>query len=105
MKKIDFIKLDIEGAEFKALIGATKVLKKFKPKIVVECVSSLEFKRNLNFLKKFNYKTYIFNENLECLEEVKKFSGGYVNLFYFTIDHINFFKKRGLKLKDKKTSL
>lgn len=35
VKKIDFIKLDIEGAEMKALQGAIKTIKKFKPKLAL----------------------------------------------------------------------
>ena len=32
LKKIDFIKMDIEGAEIPALIGAKETIKRFKPK-------------------------------------------------------------------------
>ncbi len=35
--KIDFIKIDVEGAEFLVLKGATKTIKKHKPIIVFEC--------------------------------------------------------------------
>lgn len=35
-KKIDFIKLDIEGWEVKALIGAGNVLKRDRPKLMIE---------------------------------------------------------------------
>lgn len=34
--KIDFIKLDTEGAELEILYGAEKTLKKYKPKILIE---------------------------------------------------------------------
>jgi FkbM family methyltransferase len=36
LKRIDFIKLDTEGAEFKILQSGMKTLKKFHPKILVE---------------------------------------------------------------------
>jgi FkbM family methyltransferase len=36
IKKIDFVKIDTEGAEFEILKGAVKTLKKFKPKILIE---------------------------------------------------------------------
>jgi FkbM family methyltransferase len=35
LKKIDFIKADIEGAERDLLIGATNVLKEFAPKLII----------------------------------------------------------------------
>lgn len=34
-KRIDFIKADIEGAERNMLMGATKVLKEFSPKLAI----------------------------------------------------------------------
>ena len=37
LKKIDVIKLDIEGAEVFALQGALKTIMKFKPTIIMEC--------------------------------------------------------------------
>lgn len=36
-KRIDAIKLDIEGAEYFALKGATETLKKYKPLLIFEC--------------------------------------------------------------------
>ena len=40
--KIDFIKMDIEGAELPALRGATSVLQKFRPKLAISLYHSMD---------------------------------------------------------------
>ena len=42
IKKIDFIKMDIEGAEPYALRGAEKTIKKFKPKLAIAIYHSMD---------------------------------------------------------------
>ena len=35
--RLDYIKMDIEGAELEALVGATESIKKFQPKLAISC--------------------------------------------------------------------
>jgi FkbM family methyltransferase len=42
IKKVDFIKMDIEGAEPKALLGAIETIKKFRPKLAIAIYHSLD---------------------------------------------------------------
>jgi FkbM family methyltransferase len=42
IKKVDFIKCDIEGGEYLVLEGGMKTLKKFKPKLMLEITSAIE---------------------------------------------------------------
>ena len=76
------IKLDIEGHELQAIEGAKKIIKKYKPIIIIE-LSSYIFSINEkgfdylnNFLKDFNYNIYNMENKLIDLdiiiEEINK---------------------------------
>jgi FkbM family methyltransferase len=65
VKKVDFIKIDVEGAELQILKGGIKILKEFKPILLIEAseetfnaagYSQVEF---FNFLNGFGYKYYL----------------------------------------------
>ena len=70
--KPDFIKIDVEGFEYKVLQGAHKTLSKYKPILFIELVDNnlLEQKSNakelIQFLKLLNYKIV----NAQLNEEV-----------------------------------
>ncbi|TXI96004.1 MAG: FkbM family methyltransferase [Burkholderiaceae bacterium] len=60
---IDFIKIDVEGAEYSALVGASQLIEKFKPIIVSEfsptampMISGVDGKAYLDFLISFGYE-------------------------------------------------
>jgi FkbM family methyltransferase len=80
LKKINFIKMDIEGCEFSALKGAKKTLKKFKPIICLES-DIRSFKRINNLLKKFSYQAYLFN-NDGNLFRINKIISDQSNIFF-----------------------
>jgi FkbM family methyltransferase len=79
LKKLSFIKIDIEGAELFALKGMTKVIYKFKPVILIEIEPF--------FLKGFNI-------NVDQLFDLIK------NQFEYDIYYLDE-RKRKLKLLDK----
>jgi FkbM family methyltransferase len=56
IKKVDLIKIDVEGVEPKVLEGALGILKKDKPKIVFEALNKKCFDECEKILRKFNYK-------------------------------------------------
>jgi len=97
LKKIDIIKLDIEGAEVIALQGAMKTIMRFKPKIIMEC-NKIQFKR-ISFLRKFGYSSYLFNQEGRLIK-IKKLEKGVPNLFWLTNNHYKSFQSR-LFLKNK----
>ncbi len=71
-----FIKLDIEGNEFKALEGAYKTIKEFEPIIIIEFSRFIFNSQNSqiflnNFLNKFDYE--IYNNNKENIQSNKIF--------------------------------
>lgn len=68
LKRVDLIKIDVEGAELEVLKGAKNTIKKYKPKIIFECQSpkSMETVQNILELIGYNIKK-IDNENYLAL--------------------------------------
>ncbi len=61
-KKVSYIKMDIEGLEYKALIGSSNIIKNYKPKLAIAVYHHAEdFRRIPEFLLKINpdYKVYL----------------------------------------------
>lgn len=56
IKKVDLIKIDVEGAEANVLRGAIKTLNKSHPKIIFEAWDEQYLKKVKRILDKFNYK-------------------------------------------------
>jgi hypothetical protein len=65
LKRVDLIKMDIEGEEYNALKGAIKTIRKFKPKIIIEIHSRKLRKKILEFLKRYSYELTFEKEKRE----------------------------------------
>lgn len=74
--KVTFIKMDVEGAEYDSLIGAEKIIKKYKPKLAI-CVyhNQEDFWRIPQLVLKYNpdYKVYLRHYTEGILETVMYF--------------------------------
>jgi FkbM family methyltransferase len=71
ISKIDFIKLDIEGAELRALQGAINTLQTFKPKLAIALYHSVkDFYTIPKFLKELNlgYHFYLSHATIHAEE-------------------------------------
>lgn len=67
LEKVDFIKMDIEGAEIFALEGAAKTIKKFRPKLAIALYhSSADFERIPRFINDLGlgYKFYLLHATI-----------------------------------------
>lgn len=77
---LNFLKLDIEGAEYDALKGSIKSLAKNRPIICLEGDPN-NYSKISEFLKGFNYSPYYFeNKKLEKLKGYKPLT----NIFFLT---------------------
>ena len=79
LQKINFIKIDIEGGEYNALLGMKNTLTTFYPTLLIEMLENNEVNQpnnneNItNYLEKIGYKKYYINNDgsLE-LDEINK---------------------------------
>lgn len=94
--KTDFIKIDVEGAEMKALSGATSLLRRDKPIIVSEFspgalrqYSGVTGKDYLEFIIGFGYEVSVIERDgswTSCGDDVEKIMGIFTRRL---IDHID----------------
>jgi FkbM family methyltransferase len=71
--KVDFIKMDIEGAEPKALEGAIETIKKFRPKLAIAIYHSMDDLTNIPmWISNLNlgYKIYLGHYTIHAEETV-----------------------------------
>ena len=57
------IKIDVEGHEFSVLKGSEKILKKYKPVLLIEIDKqhSTKVKETFNYLEELNYESFYFD--------------------------------------------
>ena len=70
---VDFIKMDIEGAELNALKGSLTTIQKFKPKLAISVYHSLEdYSSILLWLRELNlgYKFYLRHFTIHAEETI-----------------------------------
>jgi FkbM family methyltransferase len=68
-----FIKMDIEGAEYEALLGAEKMIKKYKPDLAISIYHIIDdFYRIPNLIYSWNlgYKFYLRTHSSCCMETI-----------------------------------
>lgn len=77
VKKVDLIKLDVDGFELKVLRGATQVLSRIKPKIILEVTPYTLEEQNdslealIEFLYNANYRLFTENGKSEISMDAK----------------------------------
>ncbi len=72
LERLDFVKLDVEGAELKALQGAKGSIERHKPVICVEAGETDEFGEIRDYIQQFDYRMNVFDDTgvFQAVEEV-----------------------------------
>ncbi len=95
IKRIDMIKMDIEGHELEALKGAQRSIERFRPKILIEIYENkTEFNDRqmanaseiFTFLAQFGYEYVIVGDNGKVISnpnKARKFSKSYHNYLFY----------------------
>jgi len=68
LKRLDFIKIDIEGMEMEALVGGEKTINEFKPILMIEKIKSDELELR-NFVEKYGYKIFPLGINIIAVHQ------------------------------------
>lgn len=61
VRDVQFVKLDIEGAELRALRGAQSMVQRSKPRICIEALDKKLYEEIVEFLSPYGYKPYVFD--------------------------------------------
>ena len=86
-EKIDFIKIDADGEDYFALKSCEKIIKKFKPKILIEIsesskrIQGVSFLDVIKYLKDHGYACYYANKKLNVFKKNSLEKDAVINLF------------------------
>lgn len=97
LKKVDFIKIDVEGHEFRLLKGSLETIKKNKPCLLIEIEqrhNTAEISEIFKFIENLSYKGYFLDEgklknlsefNAKTHQQIANFNlqKKYINNFLF----------------------
>lgn len=64
VKKVDWIKIDVEGAEYEALKGLKATLQQCKPRIIIESKKQ-NMEKLINFMRDLNYSINLIPESVD----------------------------------------
>ena len=72
INKLDFIKIDVEGHEYKVVKSSIYTLKKFSPILLIELIkkNNNNFYKIIKLLNKLNFKMYFYNRQSQKLSLV-----------------------------------
>lgn len=90
LKKVDFIKLDLEGAEYLALEGGINTIQRFKPIIAIECEAK-SFNKISNLLGKFKYNSFIIDKKGSIIK-INKLLSDEDNIYFLRDQHLQKYK-------------
>jgi hypothetical protein len=95
-KNIDLVKIDVEGAEYNALLGATELIQRCHPTMVSEFspntmpgISGVDGRQYLRFLLDFGYKVAVIEDGgslKECGTDPEKVMDAFTRS---GVDHID----------------
>ena len=68
LKRIDFIKIDVEGMEEEVLKGSTISINRFYPILLIEHIKS-DINSLKNFLEKKNYEIFVVGMNILAIHK------------------------------------
>lgn len=96
---VDFIKIDVEGKEFAVLAGAEQVLRRDRPKLLVELLEKPapfhdrivdDYRKSLHLMLDLGYEYFVVDDDNRVLHKARlqegKFNGSFHNYLFYHKD-------------------